>query len=87
MILSGAALLGVMALIVERSMNGLPVPAAKLGAVRQGATRAEVETLLGRPARVYDTNQTWAYSRWYSWPVVYVHFDEKGSVQNHECDY
>jgi hypothetical protein len=64
-----------------------PVDMAKLLAIKKGATQREVETVLGKPTKMYETNRKWAYSRPLGWSIVYVWFDDKGGFERFVYDY
>ena len=64
-----------------------PVDMAKLLAIKRGATQQQVEAVLGKPTKIYETNRKWAYSRPLGWSIVYVWFDYQGTFEKFIYDY
>lgn len=69
------------------AFNWPPVQVEKLNAIKQGTTREEVQSALGKPTHTYEANRTWVYSRPFGWSIVYVYFDEQGGFEKYEYDY
>ena len=62
-----------------------PFDMAKLDQMRVGQLETDVEALLGAPGSRYE--KTWAYSRFLSWPIVYVEFDDNRRVRSWRYDF
>lgn len=86
-IVSAVLLLAGAAVALNWALNRPPVQVEKLNAIKQGATREEVQSALGKPTNTYEANRKWAYSRPFGWSIVYVYFDEQGRFEKYEYDY
>lgn len=86
-ILAAILLLASAAVALDWMVNRPPVRMTTLNAIKQGATREEVQAALGKPTKSYDTNRKWAYSKPFGWSIVYVYFDEQGRFEKYEYDY
>lgn len=81
LLLAGCALL---ATLIWR-FDQPPFDLAKLGDLRMGMTPEQVREVLGPPTSIYA--DSWAYSGFLSWPIVYVYFDDSGVLVSHRYDY
>jgi hypothetical protein len=65
--------------------NQPPFDLARLDHLRPGMTQHHVRQLLGSPSSVYE--DSWAYSAFMAWPIVYVYFDDSGAYVSHRYDH
>jgi hypothetical protein len=84
--------LGIGSLIWQ--FNRPPFSLSLLEQLHRGMSTNEVQRVLGSPAsswmRTNDIGQVyaeWAYSREWSWPIVYVYFTPEGQFNRHEYDH
>jgi len=75
----------VLVLALASRFDKPPFDLARLNDLRTGMTVEQVRDVLGSPSSTYD--QSWAYSGWMSWPVVYIYFDESGHFSSHRYDH
>ncbi len=59
------------------TMTGHPVPISRLNRIQPGATKAEVQSLLGAPTRIGGND--WVYSG-STWCYITIHFTPDGTV-------
>jgi outer membrane protein assembly factor BamE (lipoprotein component of BamABCDE complex) len=86
-IVAAVFLLAGAAVALNWTFNRPPVQVAKLNSIKQGTTREEVQSALGKPTNTYEANRKWAYSRPFGWSIVYIYFDEQGRFEKYEYDY
>lgn len=67
------------------NFNRPPFDLRELDRLRPGMSKDEVARLLGKPES--DFGNSWAYSRFMAWPIVYVYFDDQGKLLRHEYDH
>ncbi len=63
-----------------------PVSENQTELLKVGMSKAEVELLLGPPAKVSNNQDEWTYSQPMSWPIFYVSFDMNGRLVSWELD-
>ena len=76
------------------SFNSPPFPLDRLDDLTTEMTTEEVRSVLGAPSSSWIRTaeeggeyEEWAYSRRFSWPIVYVYFDRDGRFESHRYDY
>lgn len=76
----GIALVVVVGLLAVPGIRALsdPVPMELLSRLRKGMTRAEVQSILGPPAKMFDSGQ-WTYQRPLVFGFVNIHWQEDGT--------
>lgn len=73
------------ALFVVSAFNAPPFPLERLDQLSPGMTQADVKEVLGPPSERYD--DSWVYSRSFSWPLVRIYFDDQGQFSRSVYDY
>ena len=67
------------------NLNRPPFDLDLLDQLQPGMTQAEIRRVLGSPSSVYS--DSWAYSRYMAWPIVYIRFDDAGRFAESEYDF
>lgn len=67
------------------NFNEPPFDLSLLERLEPGMSKVEVQQILGSPRD--DDGGSWAYSRAWQWPIVYVNFDDDGRFTNSAYDY
>lgn len=66
-------------------VNRAPFDLDLLKMLEPGMSQAAVRQKLGEPDSIYP--DSWSYSRFLAWPIVYIRFDENGQFRESEYDF